>query len=308
MFFGKRKFLIFEIGFVAIFFLISPLRAAAYTENFDGADQLQGGEQCDSQELCPGMCRCHFEVDSATFGAKKVFDWAAYNPRGQDGGDPLVLWSFQDTAKGAGGANFIFNKDRCDIDLFWSSADAQFYANKYVTSKGCSFSPAFCCIKTDSQGVVSESKRRVDYDARKNFVPTCEGLGTGYKPVVETKDGCQALVGQATGTPATPAAAQTAGQSADKLKDLQTAASGLNKAKFGSIAEVIGRAIQILLSFIGSIAIVLYVYSGILWMIAGGNSEAVGKAKQIILWTTLGVAIMLSSYLIANFVFKSLGL
>ena len=85
------------------------------------------------------------------------------------------------------------------------------------------------------------------------------------------------------------------------------AQSALNKANFKSPVDLINRAIRILMAFIGSIALVLYIYSGFLWMTASGNTEQVGKAKTTMVWTTLGVVMMLASYMLASFIFKSLG-
>ena len=61
--------------------------------------------------------------------------------------------------------------------------------------------------------------------------------------------------------------------------------------------------VNILLAFIGSIALVLYIWAGILWMSSAGNTERVSRARSIMLWTTLGVAVMLGSYVIVTFVF-----
>lgn len=90
-------------------------------------------------------------------------------------------------------------------------------------------------------------------------------------------------------------------------EELQKKATGLNKLGITNPAQLVGRFINILLAFIGSIALVLYIYSGFLWMTASGNTEQVGKAKTTMVWTTLGVAMMLASYMLASFIFKSLG-
>ncbi len=97
-----------------------------------------------------------------------------------------------------------------------------------------------------------------------------------------------------------------AGASVDALK--KQAQSALNQAKFGTPVDLINRAIKILMAFIGSISLVLYIYAGFLWMTASGNTEQVGKAKTTMVWTTLGVVMMLASYMLASFIFKSLGL
>ncbi len=88
---------------------------------------------------------------------------------------------------------------------------------------------------------------------------------------------------------------------------LKGQAAGLNKLGITDIPQLVGRFINILMAFIGSISLVLYIYSGFLWMTASGNTEQVGKAKNIMVWTTLGVVVMLASYMLASFIFKSLG-
>lgn len=69
----------------------------------------------------------------------------------------------------------------------------------------------------------------------------------------------------------------------------------------------IGRVIQVMLSLLGSIALGLYVWSGVLWTTAAGNSERIETSKKIIIWTTAGVAAILSSYVLVQFIFKTLG-
>ncbi len=95
-----------------------------------------------------------------------------------------------------------------------------------------------------------------------------------------------------------------AGTSLTDLK--QTAAASLNRANLGSPADLIKRAINILMAFIGSITLALYVYAGILWMTASGTSDRVDKAKKIMVWTTLGVFVMLFSYVLVSFLFTTI--
>jgi len=91
----------------------------------------------------------------------------------------------------------------------------------------------------------------------------------------------------------------TAGISTDQLKN---EAASLNKAGFSTPAEVVGRAIKILMAFIGSLTLVLFIWAGILWMTAAGNSERLEKAKKVLVWTTLGLLVMLASYLLVDFI------
>ena len=79
--------------------------------------------------------------------------------------------------------------------------------------------------------------------------------------------------GRCPGSSATTPAADVgplAGASVDELKS--QAGSVLNKANFSGPTDLISRAIKILLAFIGSISLVLYIYSGFLWMTDSGNT------------------------------------
>lgn len=89
------------------------------------------------------------------------------------------------------------------------------------------------------------------------------------------------------------------------------AAEALNPMKFAAgkdgVLQLVGRIIKFLMYAMGSILLVLYIWSGILWMTSFGNSEKVELAKKIILWSTLGVVIQLSAYVIVNLVFNFTG-
>jgi len=84
------------------------------------------------------------------------------------------------------------------------------------------------------------------------------------------------------------------------------ASVALNPLRITDARSLISIAVRGVLMFIGSIALILYVWAGFLFMTAAGNAEKSGKAKNIFLWTTLGVVVMLGSYVIVDFVFTSL--
>lgn len=69
-------------------------------------------------------------------------------------------------------------------------------------------------------------------------------------------------------------------------------------------AEVVGGLIQTVLSIVGSLALVLFVYAGIMWMTAGGNEEKVRKSIQIMVWAGIGLFVIFASYVVLNFVFR----
>jgi hypothetical protein len=71
--------------------------------------------------------------------------------------------------------------------------------------------------------------------------------------------------------------------------------------------KLIGKVIQAALGIVGSIALAMFIYGGFVWMMAAGNSEAVTKGKNILIWATLGLIVIFTSYALVQFVFKGLG-
>lgn len=91
--------------------------------------------------------------------------------------------------------------------------------------------------------------------------------------------------------------------SVDSLKDR---AQSLNMLGTNNVKTMINRAITLLMAFMGSILLALYIYAGLMWMLASGNDEKITASKNILVWSTLGVAVMMASYVIVTFIFTSL--
>lgn len=64
---------------------------------------------------------------------------------------------------------------------------------------------------------------------------------------------------------------------------------------------------QIILGVIGSITLLMFIYGGIMFLISGGSSEKVTKAKGILTAAAIGLIIVFASYLIIKFVFGAIG-
>lgn len=79
----------------------------------------------------------------------------------------------------------------------------------------------------------------------------------------------------------------------------------LNKLGTTDVSLIIGRVVKSALGIIGTIAFALFVYAGILWMVSVGNSDRIGKAKDILVWTSLGIAVIFASYAIVDIIFKA---
>ncbi len=85
----------------------------------------------------------------------------------------------------------------------------------------------------------------------------------------------------------------------DLLDDDFVNSTGLGQA---NIKGTLGRIINVLLGFLGIIAVVIILYGGFIWMTARGNEDSVKKAQQIIVAGAIGLAIILSAFAITQFV------
>jgi len=63
------------------------------------------------------------------------------------------------------------------------------------------------------------------------------------------------------------------------------------------------RILGFLLSGLGALSVLMFVYAGVLWMTAAGNEERIGQAKKTLLYATLGIVVVLSSYVFTSFVY-----
>ena len=86
--------------------------------------------------------------------------------------------------------------------------------------------------------------------------------------------------------------------------------TGNNCGDYG-VNDFIVLAIKVsswVLGIVGSLALIMFIYGGFMFLISAGSAEAVGKAKKIITAAVIGLVIVFASYLIIQFVLKSLGL
>ena len=60
--------------------------------------------------------------------------------------------------------------------------------------------------------------------------------------------------------------------------------------------------INVVLGFLGIVAIIIILWGGFMWMTAGGNEEKVTKARQLLVAGITGLVIILAAYAIARFV------
>lgn len=69
---------------------------------------------------------------------------------------------------------------------------------------------------------------------------------------------------------------------------------------------LIARIIQAALSISGSIALLMFIYGGFLWMTSGGNQTMIDKGKKTLVWATLGIILIGSAFVIVTALFQGI--
>lgn len=73
------------------------------------------------------------------------------------------------------------------------------------------------------------------------------------------------------------------------------------------IAPLIGKIVQSVLGIVGAITLAVFVYGGFLWLTSGGNGDKISTGTSTMLWATVGIIVIFSSYAILSFVLDGIG-
>lgn len=87
----------------------------------------------------------------------------------------------------------------------------------------------------------------------------------------------------------------------------QDAIEIINPLGTSDVRLIIGRVIQGALSVSGTLALLMFVYGGILWLTDMGTGKHVQKGKDIFLWSTLGIIVIASAYVVVTAIFNAIG-
>ena len=66
--------------------------------------------------------------------------------------------------------------------------------------------------------------------------------------------------------------------------------------------QVIGNVIKAMLGIVGSLALAVFIFGGFTWVTSAGNDEKIKKGKDMVMWASLGLAVVFLSYALVNFV------
>lgn len=71
--------------------------------------------------------------------------------------------------------------------------------------------------------------------------------------------------------------------------------------KPADVYNIIGQATKAILGLVGSAVLVMFIYGGISWLMAGGSEEKIKKAKETLIWSVFGLLVIFASYALLNF-------
>jgi len=78
------------------------------------------------------------------------------------------------------------------------------------------------------------------------------------------------------------------------------------KSQAISTGELFGRIIQAMLGVVGSIALVMFIYGGFLWLTSGGSADKIKKGRETLVWAILGLVVVFTSYIILSYVLTAI--
>ena len=62
-----------------------------------------------------------------------------------------------------------------------------------------------------------------------------------------------------------------------------------------------GKIINGLMGIIGSITLLIFIASGIMWMMSMGNQDKIKKAQNTMIWAAIGLFVVFISYVVVNY-------
>ncbi len=93
------------------------------------------------------------------------------------------------------------------------------------------------------------------------------------------------------------------------LEELKKTAEnvGYETAPDKNLFFFIEQLIKVGLSVIGVVFLAMMLYAGFTWMTAMGEKEKITRARDTIIYATIGLVVTISAYAITKFVFEGLG-
>lgn len=74
------------------------------------------------------------------------------------------------------------------------------------------------------------------------------------------------------------------------------------------VVTLVNQLIKFVLGFTGLLALLAFIYGGILWMSSFGDTKKISKGKEVMIWSVYGLVVIFASYAIVIALFQALGI
>jgi len=173
----------------------------------------------------------------------------------------------------------------------------------------CKITPGACSTGQTTLGTCSDQSPAGACCSSASTVTSCQGKdATGKAVAGHCAAGCAS--GETSGgscTDATNPVCCIAGTSATPPTTGAGSSMTLTDPLGGvGLIGILSRLIKTFLGLTGAIALLVFVYSGVLYMTAGGSETQVTKAKDAMKYAFIGLALIMGAYALTSFYFQAL--
>lgn len=79
-----------------------------------------------------------------------------------------------------------------------------------------------------------------------------------------------------------------------------------NPIRCPDVACLITQFLRVALGLIAVVSTAMFIYGGFRFLTSGGNSEAVQKGKDTLLWSSIGIVVVLASWVLVQYVLRAI--
>jgi hypothetical protein len=79
-----------------------------------------------------------------------------------------------------------------------------------------------------------------------------------------------------------------------------------NPLNVTSVPALLGNIMSTAIGIIGALALLIFIYGGMIWLTSGGVPAKISAGKDAMKWAAIGLVIVFTSYALVSFVFKAL--
>ena len=89
---------------------------------------------------------------------------------------------------------------------------------------------------------------------------------------------------------------------ADASDEVQAGFEAAGGTGSESLTSIVGTVINTMLFIVGILSVIMIIYAGIRFITAGGNAQQVSTAKNILIYSVVGLVISIIAYAVVNWV------